>query len=338
MHSIKWLILCVVVLWSIAIKAQTEESWPDGVKRIKVAEAEFQVRALGQQHQGPAILLLSGPNEHWHSDTGWFALLQPILATKYRTYAIDRLGQGLSSDAEHISYRRFAADLIALCALLNETEVVLLSFASGSISSVVLTTQAEAPRIQGMLLIDPDIPRPASTALYKGYPTDWYKANLAELLPALKTGVWTERTATKLLQEREHVEKLLPADYARLMDWRYFDFMAQQRLRVERQQSRAKEIAMYDADLDLYQALPLYTKRPVSVINSDFEQQQIKQNSEQKQQLIEWQQEGDDWSKAQAAVSGGQYIELQDADHLVMFQHPQALLKAVDWLMAQPVK
>lgn len=338
MHSIKWPIFKLLMSGCISMQAQSGQGWPEGVKQVSTQTQHFQVRTLGGQHKGPAIILLSGPNEHWHSDTGWFALVQPLLSTRYRTYAIDRLGQGVSSEAEQLSYQRFAADLITLCAELKETKVLLLSFSSGSMSSLLLATQSNGLQIQGLLLIDPDIPRPVSAGVYKGYPADWYKANLAKLLPALKTGAWTERTAKKLQQERELVARLLPADYASRMDWNYFDFMAQQRLRIERQQSRAKEIALYSEDVELYQRLPFYTKSPVSVINSDFELQQSQQNAEQQQLLRAWQHEGDDWSQTQASVSGGQYIELQNSDHLVMFQHPQAIVKAVDWLMGHSSK
>lgn len=338
MVQFRWLLLCAVIFGFSPVVAASPEPLPYGVSLLRVAGAEFQLRALGLEHKGPAVVLLSGPNQHWHSDSGWFALLQPLLAKKYRTYAIDRLGQGLSSEVADPSYRRFAADLLPVLKALHEPRIVLVSFASGSVSTLLFAQQNPKFSLQGILLLDPDIPRPAAIALYKGYPADWYKANLAELLPALEQGVWTERTAKKLQQERALVQKLLAADYASDMDWTYYDFMAAQRLRPERQQSRAKEIASYAEDLDAYQALPFYTRRPVSVINSDFEQQQLKQDPEQKSQLVAWQQEGDDWSQQQAKKSGGQYIELKNSDHLLLFQQPQAVIQALDWLMAEPAK
>lgn len=338
MTLFKWLLFFIGICSITTTKVIAAAALPEGVRIIKAGGAEFQLRSAGLEHKGAAVVLLSGPNEHWHSDSGWFALLQPVLAKKYRTYAIDRLGQGLSSDIENPSYRHFAEDLALVLAELKEPNILLLSFASSSVSALLFAHQNSATKIQGLLLIDPDIPLPNSLALYKGYPADWYKANLAQLLPALETGVWTERTTKKLQQERQLVQKLVPTDYANQMDWAYFDFMAQQRLRIERQQNRAKEIAGYAEDLDAYQALPFYTKRPVSVINSDFEQQQIKQNPEQKSQLLAWQQEGDGWSKQQAKSSGGQYIELQHADHLVLFQQPAVIKEAVDWLMMFPLK
>jgi polyhydroxybutyrate depolymerase len=308
-------------------------NWPDGVKLLNVGQAEFQLRSLGLQHKGPAVVLVSGPNEHWHSDSGWFALLQPLLATKYRTYAIDRPGQGLSSDVADPSYRRFAGDLALVLAKLNEPDLVLISFASSSISALLYAQHTQPKNLRGMLLIDPDIPMTQSLALYKGYPADWYQANLAKLLPVLQSGQWTDRTATKLKQERQHVMQLIPPQLQGWMDWRYFDFMAQQRLSIHRQQSRAKEIAAYPADLELYQRLPLYTAKAVSVMNSDFELMLVEQNPQQKQQLLAWKKESDMWSQRQAQQAGGQYIELTQADHLLTFQHPDRIVKAVDWFM-----
>jgi polyhydroxybutyrate depolymerase len=155
------------------------EPLPVGVRLLQLGDAQFQLRALGMEHQGPAVLLLSGPNQHWHSDSGWFALLQPLLAKKYRTYAIDRLGQGLSSEVDNPSYRRFATDLVAVLTELNESRVLLLSFASSSISSLLMAHQHANSdlkiQIQALLLIDPDIPTPAAISVYKGYPADWYQ-------------------------------------------------------------------------------------------------------------------------------------------------------------------
>ena len=312
--------------------------WPTGVQLLKVGQSEFQLRSLGQQHKGPAVVLVSGPNEHWHSDSGWFALVQPLLATKYRTYAVDRLGQGLSSDVADPSYRRFAGDLALVLDSLNEPDLVLISFASSSISALLYAQHTQPKNLRGILLIDPDIPMTQSLALYKGYPADWYQANIEKLLPVLQSGQWTDRTAEKLKQERQHVMQLIPQRLQGWMDWSYFDFMAQQRLNIHRQQSRAKEIAAYGADLDIYQMLPLYTAKAVSVLNSDFEQRLVEQNPQQKQLLLAWKQESDVWSKLQAQQSGGQYIELTQADHLLTFQHPDRIVKAVDWLMQLTIK
>ncbi len=126
------------------------------------------------------------------------------------------------------------------------------------------------------------------------------------------------------------------AEHAELIDWQYYEQISQQRLLIPHQQARANEIAAYSADLDSYVQLPMISGVPVSVIDSDFEQQQI-DNAEPDQvaALQLWQQEGSAWSQEQASLSNGQYIALTDSDHLVPLQRPHQVQQALDWLFAQ---
>ena len=65
---------------------------PDKVKLISIGQRSIQSRELGKQFKNqlniPSIILLSGPNENWHSDSAWFALLQPLLAKQYHVISI----------------------------------------------------------------------------------------------------------------------------------------------------------------------------------------------------------------------------------------------------------
>lgn len=313
-----------------------EPTLPAGSTRVPVAELGFHVRTMGQQNAGPAIVLLAGPNYNYHSDSAWFSLLQPMLAEQYRVHVIDRLGNGWSDSADTLSYRRFANDLAGVLQRLQEQQVVLVAFSSASISARLFYQQhANDFDIKAMLWIDPDIPLAHSLSLYKGYPADWYQANLPALLPHLATGAWTERTLEKLQLEREQVQQLVPAQHQQLMDWPYFELVSQQRLLTSHQQARAREIANYAADLDAYAALELLTAIPVSVIDTDFEKLDIAANPEQADSLLLWQQEGSEWSRLQAELSHGQYIALTDADHLLMLQQPEQVKRALDALLQQ---
>ncbi|MBU2222706.1 MAG: hypothetical protein KKB00_01590, partial [Gammaproteobacteria bacterium] len=115
-------------------------------------------------------------------------------------------------------------------------------------------------------------------------------------------------------------------------DWDYFDQISQQRKTPKRQQQRAIEIAHYAKDLDLFAALPAISDIPVTVIDSDFETMDIAADPSQAEQLQLWQQQGSAWSEQLANTSGGQYLPLANSHHLVMFQHPEKILAAVDWL------
>jgi polyhydroxybutyrate depolymerase len=309
---------------------------PEHSRIITVAEQGFHVRAMGETNTGPALVLLAGPNENYHSDSAWFAALQPLLAQNYRVYSVDRLGNAYSSSADDVSYRRFAEQLPAVLQQLGEQQLVLIAFSSASISARLFYQQNQQQfDIKAMLYIDPDIPLPHSLSLYQGYPADWYLANLEPLLPHIASGAWTERTLNKITAERALAEQLV-ANHAELMDWQYFEQISQQRLLIPNQQSRAREIAAYSADLDHYAQLPMISAIPVSVIDSDFERLAIAAaDPEQVAPLQQWQQEGSQWAQEQASLSNGQYIALTDSDHLVPLQHPQQIKQAIDWLFAQ---
>jgi len=311
---------------------------PEHSQRVSTEQGQFHVRAMGLNNPGPAIVLLAGPNYNFHSDSAWFAALQPLLAQQYRVYSIDRLGNAFSSTSDDLSYRRFADDLALVLQKLQETQVTLVAFASSSISARWFYQQYQQQfTINAMLYIDPDIPLPHSLSLYQGYPADWYLANLPALLPHLAAGNWSARTKDKLAVEYEEVQQLA-AQHNVSVDWNYFEQIMQLRLLIPQQQARATEIAAYIADLDSYATLPMISAIPVSVIDSDFEQQQIEQAANEPElaaALQLWQQEGSAWSAEQASLSNGQYIALADSDHLVPLQQPQQIKLALDWLFRQ---
>jgi pimeloyl-ACP methyl ester carboxylesterase len=319
---------------------QADVALPRFSELIQQGPHRFHVRRMAPQQpdrQFPVIILLAGPNQNFHADSAWFALLQPLLAQKYQVLAIDRLGNGFSSDAENPSYQRFSKDLVDLLPVLTPQPVIIVSFASASISAHMLyslqtAAQPITTQVQAMLWIDPDIATPQALTLYQGYPVDWYHKHLPQLLPELAKGVWNERTVQKLMAERSEIDTLLSSAYRGTMDWSYFDAISSQRLFEKRQQQRAIEIANYTEDLNLYAALPAIVDIPVSVIDSDFESAAIQADPAQAKPLQRWQEQGSLWSEAVARRSGGQYISLKNSHHLVMFQHPEKILDAIDWL------
>ncbi len=311
---------------------------PEHSQLVSTTQGQFHVRAMGLNNPGPAVVLLAGPNYNFHSDSAWFAAVQPLLAQQYRVYSIDRLGNAYSSTSDDVSYRRFADDLALVLQQLNETQLMLVAFASSSISARWFYQQYQQQfAINAMLYIDPDIPLPHSLSLYQGYPADWYLANLPALIPHLAAGNWTARTKDKLAIEYQQVQQLVTQHNVAL-DWSYFEQIMQLRLLIPQQQARAREIAGYIADLDGYASLPMVTTIPVSVIDSDFEQQQIVQAADDAElvaALAQWQQESSAWSAEQASLSNGQYIALTNSDHLVPLQQPQQIKLALDWLFNQ---
>lgn len=334
--------LLLTILLLNPLNAAASSNLPRYSELISSGQHKFHIRKMAPDSVAtaenlPVVVLLSGPNQNFHADSAWFALLQPLLAQKYQVLAIDRLGNGFSDNADDISYRRFGQDLATLLPTLTKQPVILISFASASISARLFHQQQASQdqtthQVQAMLWIDPDIPTPEALALYQGYPVDWYQKHLQQLLPELAKGVWNQRTKDKLTKERTEIAALLSGDHTAVMDWDYFDVVSLQRQNPARQQQRAIEIANYAKDLDLYAALPAITDIPVSVIDSDFETSTFQADNAQSNQLLQWQQQGSAWSQQLAKNSGGQYLPLQHSDHMVMFQHPEKIIAAVDWL------
>lgn len=253
-------LLFFAVLFSAALQALPKRSTlyplPDGALHVRLLQPDSQKA----QQVDTAIVLIAGLNQHFFADTGFFALLQPVLAQQHRTYAVDRQSSGFSSDTKTPSYRKFASDLALLLPQLPARKFLLVSFASGSISARLLADDpAIAPRLHGLLLLDPDVPTPAALELYNGAPADWYRAHLKELLPELAKGVWNDRTAKKISAELTQIRQLVPPAQQQLTDWNYLQQLQASRLPVKRQQARAMEIARYQADLAAYTQTPQST-------------------------------------------------------------------------------
>lgn len=69
------------------------------------------------------------------------------------------------------------------------------------------------------------------------------------------------------------------------------------------------------------------------VIDTDFEQNEI-DNAEPEylDGLIKWQTEGSQWSKQVSEQSLGQYIPLKNSDHMAVFQRPDEIVDAINFL------
>lgn len=336
------LMLCCLLLCSCALQAGSLPNGsglyplPDGALHIRLLEPA----RLKTQPVDVAVLLIAGPNEHFFADSGFFALLQPMLAQQHRTYAVDRQSSGFSSDTATPSYRKFASDLAQVLPQLQAKKFLLVSFASGSITARRLADDpAIAARLHGLLLLDPDVPTPAALELYNGAPADWYRAHLQELLPELAKGVWNDRTAKKISAELQQIRQLVPPAQQTLTDWDYLQQLQASRLPVNRQQARAIEIAEYQADLAAYTQTPWQQSAvPVSVVDSDFEAPLIAEAKEDKARLMRWRQDGLEFAATLAKNSGGRFVALPAQNHLLMFSHSTELAALIGELIAAQTK
>lgn len=337
--TMKYLLFCTL-LFSTALLALPRGSMlyplPDGALHVRL----LQPVTLNSQHTDIAVVLISGPNEHFFADSGFFALLQPVLAQQHRTYAVDRQSSGFSSDTPTPSYRKFASDLAQVLPQLPAKKFLLVSFASGSITARLLADNpAIAPHLHGLLLLDPDVPTQAALELYNAAPADWYRAHLDELLPELAKGVWNDRTARKIDAELAQIRQLVPPAQQSLTDWDYLQQLQASRLPVNRQQARAIEIAQYQADLAAYTKTPWQQSVvPVSVVDSDFEAPLIAEAKEDQARLQRWRQDGLEFAATLAKNSGGRFVALPAQNHLLMFSHSAELAQLINDLVGAKTK
>ncbi|AZQ83720.1 alpha/beta hydrolase [Colwellia sp. Arc7-635] len=300
---------------------------------------DVNVRSMGLEHSGPAIILLSGFNQNYHSDSAWFSLLQPLIAKTHRVHAIERFGNGSSSMVAEPSYASFAPVLDKTLGMLNEEEFIIVSFSSANILAHLwqnLPSSEVEGHLKGMVWVDPDILLPHSISLYQDWPVSWYREKGDVLLEHIQQGNWTEKTRDKVTNERIAVSELISDNNKETMDWQYFDLISQSRSDIDKQVNRAKEIINYYDDLAIVEGNGISTDAPITVIDTDFESFDIANADEADvDSLLLWQQEGSQWSQFISENSGGQYVPLLNSDHMAVFQHPEEVIKAISYLSNQ---
>ena len=290
----------------------------------------YHVRSMGKQTEKGDVVILSGANKFFHSDSAWASLVQPLLAEHARVHVIDRLGNAWSSDAEEPSFKQLAADLPELLSLLDIKKVTFLSFANSNLATLMYLHNPN-PEIQvnGIVWADPDILLPHSIAQYQSGAVAGLRKYKSEYVEHVRGGNWTEKSRERIAIEREEIVKLIPSNHQEKMDWVYYNQVTELRLQVENQVTRIKEMMNYHDDLNIAEPLQHNINVPISVIDGDFERLDIANaTEEEKPGLIKWQQEGTQWSKGIANKTQGKYYVLENASHQVFFEHPDTVVKA----------
>ncbi|HEX4911348.1 MAG TPA: alpha/beta hydrolase [Permianibacter sp.] len=263
---------------------------PAGSRLISVGEHRLHVRSLGMDHDGPAIVLLSGPTDHWHSDSGWFALLQPMLARHFRVHAIDRAGHGFGDTGVDGSYQRFADDLAALLPQLETEPVLVVAFASSNLSLHQYLARHGQRGLRAALLIDPDGLHPDLLSFYAEQAGPFQQGDkLAEYVNA---GKYDARAESFYRKEREHLQAILPVALADQMDWPFYDAIAGERRNRARILTRFAAVGRYDQDVRGAAAVPWPATLPVWSYDTDFERNAIDAATEpaEKTKLEQWRQ------------------------------------------------
>jgi len=312
-----------------AASAAPSPALPSGSRLVAVNGHRLHVRTLGAGRPGPAVVLLSGPTGHWHSDTGWFALLQPLLAERHRVHAVDRAGQGFSDIVDGASYESFGADLAALVPALEREPPIVLSFASGNLGLV--HALARGGRVHAALLVDPDALHTGLMAFYADQAEPFREA--AALSEYVNAGKYDARAEKFRVEERAQLAGLVPPPLAAIMDWAFYDAMARQRTDRARILARFAETARYDRDVRGAAAVPWPPAIPVWTYDTDFERAdaEAERDPARARELARWRDLSTEWMEG---LPGGCRIGSTSREHLAVVAEAERLAALVDALAA----
>ncbi len=278
----------------------------------------------------PTIILLSGPTDNWNSDSAWFARLAPKLTKTHRVMAIDRVGQVLDTINAQVGYEQFSIHLDKVIKHYQLKDVQIIAFASSNLAlNHYFDKQAKHP-IKSVIMIDPDVLTPFSIQRYKkdAFP---FKQNLKGYLEYINEGKYGKRAEEKNTNDMKLLQQLSNND--KDTDWNYVKFMFSNRLKINNLKNVFREIAHYDHDLDTAYQIGFPNNIPLTIIDTNFEQQYLNQtkDAEVRKGLNLWRLDAKDYyQKLTKASINGRYIPLQTKEHLIPFSDPDFLVKLID--------
>ncbi len=296
---------------------------------VELASQPIHVASWGNidDHSLPAVVLLSGPIDTWHSDSAWWASIGDPLSKDYRVFAPDRAGIATTNDKAKLGYLPFAEDLKLLFTQYNITKAKVVAFASSNVTLMKYFSQyPQQQHIASVIMIDPDVLTDFSIARYTG-DAQPFADNLDKYITYIGEEKYIPRVQQKNASETAQIKALLPAES--FIDWSFIEYMQTQRLKVVHQQNLFKEIAIYGKELSTVESLTWPQRIPLTIIDTQFEQEYVDNTEEPdaKSGLIKWQIDAKQYYQRLAAMSdNGQYIESQSRAHLIQFQQPELVL------------
>ncbi len=338
---VRIILLVLLVQFAGPIKAATQltdktEVLPQGSELINLNGHSLHIRKLGNPEiSKPYLLLLSGPTDNWHSDSGWWALAQNVLAEDYYTVAIDRAGHAWSEPVAKPSYQQFGKDISSFIRQ-QRKHVIVVAFASSNLSLHTSLQNSEAAQyIKGAVLIDPDVLTEHSIKHYSTE-TERYREGWVEIEQYITSGQYDENIQQKIIAERDHLKTLILEQYENHMDWDYYDAIEAIRNTRSFQLEKFRETTHYRSDLLEAKKHPLPETLPLVVIDSDFETAYLAKIKDEsmKASIVQWRNEGREWffSLAQQSQCGA-YWPLESQEHLIMMEQPELITRAVEKLL-----
>ena len=303
------------------LSAEKMPPLPLNSRLIDIDGRQIHINQRGDTSSSNAIVLLSGPTDYWNSDSAWFAMLLPQLAKSHHVIAIDRPGNAWSevyrSDSNYV---QFASDVDAVLSNLQIKSVRFIAFASANITLNSYMSQfKDKRRVEGALLIDPDVLTEFSVDHYKsGVPKGWKEKN-KEWNDYVAEGGYSPRSMEIRNIESKHLDSLLSEANKARVDWTYFERALDTRLVISRIQTKVNQVSVYGADVEYAYRHPLPKSLPIVVLNTDFETAYLTKIEDEKERVAvtRWRDEGDNWYRSIAdAADKGFYVKLDTQDHL----------------------
>lgn len=278
----------------------------------------------------PAVVLLSGPIDTWHSDSAWWASIGDQLSQTHRVLAPDRAGIATENRSAKLGYVPFAEDLNQLFSRYQIKNATVVAFASSNIT--LMQYFAKYPQqhaIKAVIMIDPDVLTDFSIARYTN-DAQPFVDNLDKYLTYIGEEKYIPRVEQKNAAEIEQIKKLLSNESN--VDWPHIEHMQKQRLKVLHQQNLFKEIAIYGQELAAVKSLIWPKSIPLTIIDTQFESDYIDNTTEEeaKSGLIKWQNDAKQYYQDLVTHSKmGKYLESESRAHLIQFEQPQLLLSLI---------
>ena len=299
---------------------------PAGSRLIDVDGDALHVRIMGGRHEGPTVVMLSGPTDSWHSDSAWFAALQPLLARTMRTYIVDRAGQGFSEGDGRGGYMAFGEQLGSLLPELAKEPVVVVAFASANLAlHRYFASRPDGGHIAAALLIDPDALHPELIEFYASQAEPFKDGGLKGYV---RSGKYDERARQLHDADQQHVLSLLDEESRFYFAERYFERVMETRLDHKKILSRFREIARYDEDV--YGAASVVWPETVQVWSFDtaFELAAVASAEEEaeRQRYQRWHDLSSEWMQS---LPGGCRIASESREHLAVVDQAQTLVAVI---------
>jgi pimeloyl-ACP methyl ester carboxylesterase len=319
-------ILVAVFVYTRVKENQALSDMPADSMLIDIGGRTVHMRAMGTEHDGPAVVLIPGFGGLF-TDSGLWSAVQPQLAETVTVYAFDFPGYAWSDpNPEPVSHINAADDLHAALETLDEEAIILVGFATGSNTTLAYYDRyPDNPTVLGIIWLDADALVPDVIDYYKDITSsaDSYRPLIEPGLVSLFYDLIV------LPKKRTEVQDNLATDAP--MDWAYYD-------QIDATRSTRKVLrALFDlnnsyiSDLDYAAGLDLPVDIPVFAVQTDMLRLQTERYPEEKAEInakrgplmTAWFQEVAERS------AGGQHIFLADRDHLVMLEDPQAVIDIV---------